>query len=173
MRREDPSTGKPRGWLALRARTRGLAVGFSVKCHGESWRGLVDRLGRAIRDLASSGDIDAAVSAMVPLAEHLEVRAPSATVHRDAVDRARRELRDLPLHARIAKVVGAERAEVVIVLLLASQNLLPPEQRARVGDMIGAVAAESALGVELENVRAQLDALWAHMRDVTNESPPP
>ena len=85
--------------------------------------------------------------------------------HREAMDRARAALRALPLYARVEAIAGAERSEAVTVLLLASETLLGPEQRARVGAIVGDVDAESALGAELENVRAQLTALWAHLRD--------
>lgn len=165
MRAIDPTTGRSRGWLAIRARSRGLGLGFSIRCDGESWRGLVDHLARAIAELAASSAVDAVIRAIAPLATHLEVRTPSSDAHRDAIERAREALRRLPIHSKVCDIAGSERAEVVTLLLLASEVLLDSEQRGRVAAMVGDVDDDGPLGAELHNVRAQLSALWAHLRD--------
>lgn len=165
MRSIDPTTGKSRGWLTLRARARGIGLGFSIRCDGDSWRGLVDRLARAASELDASADIDASIRAITPLTTHLEVRTPSTPAHRDAIDHARSALRGLPVYPLVAAITGPERAEVVTFLLLASETLVGPEQRARVAALVGDVDADSPLRTELQNVRAQLSALWAHLRD--------
>jgi glutathione gamma-glutamylcysteinyltransferase len=165
MRAIDPTTGKSRGWLALRARSRGVGLGFSIRCDGDSWRGLVDRLARAIAELDASADVDAVIRAITPLATHLEVRTPSTPAHRDAIERARRALRELPVYPRVNAITDPERTEVVTILLLASEVLLGPEQRARVAAIVGDVDEDSPLAAEVQNVRAQLSALWAHLRD--------
>lgn len=165
MRAIDPSTGKSRGWLTLRARTRGAGLGFSIRCDGDSWRGLVDRLGHAIGQLDASADVDAVIRAITPLAMHLELRTPSVAAHREAMDRARAALRTLPVHARVAAIAGPEQSEAVTILLLAGETLLGPEQRARVAAIVGDVDVDGPLAAELENVRAQLTALWAHLRE--------
>jgi len=167
MRASDPTTGRSRGWLSLRARARGVGLGFSIRCDGDSWRGLVDRLGRAVAELDTSADADAVVRAILPLATHLEVRTPNNPAHHDALEHARRALRELPIHSRVSELAGPERTEVVMILLLASTTLLAPEQRARVGNIIGDVNEDSPLAAELENVRAQLSALWEHLHDAS------
>lgn len=160
-----PTTGSPRGWLTLRPRTRGVGLGFSIRCEGDSWHGLVDRLGRAVAELEASTDVDAAIRAITPLATHLEVRTPSTPAHRDAIDLARSALRGLPIYPRVEASAGPDRADVVTVLLLASEALVGPEQRARVAALVGDIDDDSPLGAELHNVRAQLSALRAHPRD--------
>src|SRR4051812_116704 len=40
----DLATGRPRGWMVLRRRQQGIALGFCVRCDGESWQGLARRL---------------------------------------------------------------------------------------------------------------------------------
>lgn len=163
----DSTTGRPRGWLTLRPRTRGVGLGFSLRCDGDSWHSLVDRLGRAVAELAASTDVDASIRAITPLAMHLEVRTPSTPAHRDAIDLARSALRGLPLYPRVEAIAGPDRAEVVTVLLLASETLVGPEQRAPVAAGVGDIDPDSPLGEELQNVGAQLSALWAHPRDGT------
>jgi len=167
MRSIDPTTGKSRGWLTLRARARGVGLGFSIRCDGDSWRGLFDRLARAVAELDASADVDTLIRAIAPLAPHLEVRTPSTPAHRDAIDHARSALRGLAVYPRVDAIAGPERAEVVTVLLLASETLLGPEQRARVAAVVGDVDEDGPLAAELQNVRAQLSALWAHGHDST------
>ncbi len=165
MRAIDPTTGKSRGWLTLRARARGVGLGFSIRCEGDSWRGLVDHLARGIADLNAAVDVDSVIRAILPLATHLEVRAPSTAAHHDALDRARSALRSLPVFPRVNELSGPDRAEVVTILLVASETLLGPEQRARVAAIVGGVDDEGPLAAELQNVRAQLTALWTHLGD--------
>lgn len=164
MRAIDPTTAQSRGWLTLRARTRGVGLGFSIRCDGDSWRGIVDHIARAIAELGASADMDAVIRAIMPLASHVEVRTPSAAAHRDAIERARSALRALPLHERVTAIATPEETEAVTILLLASEPLLGPEQRARLAAIVGDLDAESPLAAELQNVRAQLTALWAHLR---------
>jgi hypothetical protein len=71
-----PTTGKCRGWLTLRAaRARGVGLGFTIRCDGEGWRGLVAHLARAVAELDAAAEIDALIRAITPLAAHLEVRS--------------------------------------------------------------------------------------------------
>ena len=161
----DPATGKCRGWLTLRAaRARGVGLGFTIRCDGEGWRGLVDHLARAIAELDASAEVDALIRVLTPLAPHLEVRTPSTAAHRDAIERARSALRGLPVYPRVNEITGPERAEVVTILLLASEMLLGSEQRARLAAVVGDLDEEGPLAAELQNVRAQLSALYAHLR---------
>jgi glutathione gamma-glutamylcysteinyltransferase len=182
MRSIDSTTGKSRGWLTLRARARGVGgLGFSIRCDGDSWRGLVDRLARAATELNASTnastdasprastdrstDVDALIRAITPLATHVEVRTPSTPAHREAIDHALSALQSLPVYQRVKAIARPDQATVVTFLLLASETLVAPEQRAHLASIVGTVDENSPLGAELQNVRAQLSALWAHLRD--------
>src|SRR6185295_15904834 len=91
----DPATGRSRGWLSLRARELGLSLGFSVKCEGESWGGVGERLSAAEQALRSAADLFGLVSAVQPLVAHLELRTPTTPAHRDALLGALAALREL------------------------------------------------------------------------------
>lgn len=158
----DPATGRPRGWMVLRARAQGIALGFSVRCDGESWQGLAQRLSAVARELGEATEVAALARAIVPLVSHLELRLPSAPAHRDALDSARRALRDLALHRHVADAIGDEQAEAVTLLLLAIDDVLTTPQRTTLGQLMGSQTEHAALAGELSNVRAQLAALWSH-----------
>jgi glutathione gamma-glutamylcysteinyltransferase len=160
----DPATGRPRGWLIFKPRAQGIALGFSIRCDGESLHALTERLSAVVADLSAATDMPSLAKAMVPLVPHLELRMPTAAAHRGAVDSAQAALRALPLHRQVEDALGAERAEAVTLLLLASYELLPPAQRAALDEATHSVAAHPALTGEVSNVRAQLAALWTHSR---------
>jgi glutathione gamma-glutamylcysteinyltransferase len=158
----DPATGRARGWLVFRPRAQGLALGFSIRCDGESWQGLAQRLRGSIAELSAATGVASLARAIAPLVSHLELRMPTAPAHRDAVGNARAALRELPLQRQVAEAVGAERAEAVTFLLLAIEDLLPPPQRAALDELTHSLATHPTLVGELSNVRAQLAALWTH-----------
>jgi len=160
----DPATGRPRGWLIFRPRAQGLALGFSIRCDGESWQGLAERISAVVAELSSATDLASLAQAIVPLVSHLELRMPTAPAHREAVSSARTALRDLPLYRQIVEAVGAERAEAVTLLMLAVDDILTPPQRAALNELTHCSATHFALTGELSNVRAQLAALWTHAR---------
>lgn len=169
MRSIDAETGRSRGWLTLRPRARGAGLGFSIRCDGESWRGVVDRLARAVAELNASHasanvEVDALIRAITPLAAHLEVRTPTTSAHREAIDATLRAVEELPVYERV-KALAPDQATTITILLLASETLVSPEQRPHLARIIGDVDKDSPLRAELENVRAQLSALWAHLRD--------
>jgi glutathione gamma-glutamylcysteinyltransferase len=159
MKPVDAVTGKPRGWILLRPRSRGIALGFSLQCYGDSWRGLADRLARTVAELDAAADVAALARAVAPLFAHLELREPTAAPHREALERARAALRELPLWSHVAGAVGAERAEVVTLLLMAMTDRLSPSQRAELVALTGALAADGPLAAELSNLGAQLAAV--------------
>lgn len=160
----DPATGRARGWLVFKPRAQGLALGFSVRCDGDSWQGLVERLRAAVAQLSSAIDVAALADAIVPLVSHLELRMPSAPAHREAVTNAQTALRDLPLHGQVAEAIGAERAEAVTLLMLAIDDILTPPQRAALHQLTQTETEHPGLTGELSNLRAQLAALWAHAK---------
>ena len=159
MKPIDAVTGKSRGWILLRPRQRGIALGFSLQCYGDSWRGLAERLTKVVGELDGAADVAALARAVAPLFAHLEVRTPSAAAHEDALTRARTALRALPLWSHVAGVVGVERAEVVVLLLLAMTDRLSPAQRSELASLTGTLAADGPLAAELSNLGAQLAAV--------------
>ena len=140
--------------MVLRPRAHGVALGFTVRCEGDSWPGLAKRLTTIVKHLEVGANLASLARAVVPLAAHLELRVPSALAHQNGLAEARAALRDLPAHRHVAEVVGSEQAEAVTLLLLAIANLLAPAQRAALLAMSS--TNNRALGTELSNVRAQL-----------------
>jgi glutathione gamma-glutamylcysteinyltransferase len=155
----DPATGRARGWLAFRPRAQGLALGFSIRCDGESWQGLAERLSAVVADLGSATDMASLAQAILPLVSHLELRMPSAPAHREAVTSAQTALRDLPLYRHVAEAMGTERAEAMTLLMLAIDDILAPPQRAALNPLTSSTSAHPALAGEVSNIRAQLAAL--------------
>ncbi|MEO9185496.1 MAG: phytochelatin synthase family protein [Kofleriaceae bacterium] len=159
MKPVDAVTGRARGWILLRPRVRGIALGFSLQCDGDSWRGLAERLGAVVSGLDAAADVAALARAVAPLFSHLEVRTPTAAAHEEALARARAALRELPLWSRVASVVGADRAEVVSLLILAMTDRLTPRLRAEIAELSATLSADSPLIAELSNLGAQLAAI--------------
>ncbi|HEY3253196.1 MAG TPA: phytochelatin synthase family protein [Polyangiaceae bacterium] len=160
MQPADPSTGRSRGWLVLRPRAHGVALGFSVRCEGDSWQGLANRLTSIVKELQADADLATLARAVLPLAAHLELRVPSARAHQDGLADARAALRELPAHRQAAAAVGAEQAEAVTLLLLAIADRLGPAQRAAL--LALSSSDNRALATELSNIRAQLSAVLRH-----------
>ena len=155
----DPATDKARGWITLERRSQGIALGFSVRCDGESWQGLARRLAAAVAELESADELATLCRAVVPLTAHVELRTPSAPAHQDALAAARSALRSLTAYPQIVAAVGADHAETVAILLLAVADRLTPAQRAALGALGEGAADGPPLAAELGNVRAQLAAI--------------
>jgi glutathione gamma-glutamylcysteinyltransferase len=156
----DPSTGLSRGWLGLEAREHGLALGFSLRCTGESWQALSERIRSVARELPQAGDVVALARAVEPLSSSIELRTPTTSAHQEALARARTALRALPVYSQVHAALGdhgqgAERAEFVTLLLLASEDALTPNQRAA----LGPVRLGELLASELRSLTAQLAAV--------------
>ena len=155
----DPRPARPRGWMVLRPRASGVALGFSLRCDGESWQGLARRLTSVARDLEAAVDSGSLARAVEPLMSHLELRTPSAPAHRDALASARAALRGVAGYPLIAEAVGPEHGEGVTLLLLAMAELLSPEQRSALGALSGVQSEDPPFAAELASLRAQLTAL--------------
>jgi len=152
----DPAAGRSRGWLSLRARAHGVALGFTLRCSEASWQVLASRLEAAHRELADASDLHALICALRPIASAVELRTPTTKAHETALRRARQALRALPLYARVEAQL-TEGAEVITLLLLASRELLSPAQRAQLGELTLA----EPLDDELRNLGAQIAAVLA------------
>lgn len=155
MHANDPVTGQPRGWLTLRAREQGLALGFSLRCTGDSWQALGERIRAVLSELEHARDLPSAVRTIIPLVSAIEFRAPTTPAHQEALSRARAGLRALPLYAQVSAVLNGEHAEAVSLLLLATFDSLAPSQQT----LLGAVALAEPLTAELQNLKAQLAAV--------------
>ena len=160
MQPADPATGRSRGWLVLRPRAQGVALGFTVRCEGDSWQGLAKRLTSIVKGLQLEADLASLARAVQPLAAHLELRLPSASAHQEGLADARAALRALPAHRQVAQAVGPEQAEAVTLLLLAVADLLAAPQRAAL--LALSSTDNRALRAELSNLRAQLSAILRH-----------
>lgn len=158
MHAPDPAVGRARGWLSLRARAHGVALGFTLRCSDTSWQGLAARIASAQRELEHADDLYALTRAMQPIASEVELRAPATSAHAEALVRARAALRALPLYAHLS-AAGEEpdRAEVIALLLLASQDRLTPAQRAQLGEL----SLSEPLADELNNLSAQISAVMS------------
>jgi glutathione gamma-glutamylcysteinyltransferase len=160
----DPVTGRARGFMSLRPRAQGIALGFSVRCEGESWQGLTERISAVVAALGAAGDVSTLTRAVLPLASHLELRVPSASAHREALASARTALQSLLLYREVSGSIGTEQAEAVTLLLLAIDDLLSARQREALQLLAQGHTEHPALAAELSNVQAQLAALWAYAR---------
>jgi glutathione gamma-glutamylcysteinyltransferase len=163
MQPVDAVTGRPRGFMVLRRRERGVALGFSLKCDGDSWTGLARRLEAVAGDLEDAGDLPALARAALPLTSHLELRLPTAPAHQEALAAARAALRAVPVYPLVAESVGAERAEAVTILLLAMADLVSSARRPVLHAWLSGAIDDPTLEAELSNVRAQLAALLANI----------
>ena len=155
----DQVAQRPRGWLSLRARAHGVALGFTLRCTDASWQELAERIQTAYRQLAQAVDLSALVDALRPIAAAVELRTPSTAAHERALASARAALSALPVYDRVraASTDQPDVAEVVTLLLLASVELLTPEQRAELGEL----TLVQPLTDELYNLTAQIAAVLA------------
>ncbi|HSD73769.1 MAG TPA: phytochelatin synthase family protein [Steroidobacteraceae bacterium] len=158
----DPATGRARGWLVMRRRARSSALGFSLSCVGESWRGLSRRLTVVMADLAVSSSPAALARAVLPLVPHLEVRRADTAAHQETLAAARVALRSNAIYSWVREEVGSEHADAVTLLLFALVDRLTPGQRAKLGTLNGTITEE------LTNLRAQLEALTDIQAAATN-----
>lgn len=153
----DPATGLARGWLLLRARAEGIALGFSLRCEGVGWQTLAARLRALPKELERATELNGIVQTVLPLAQHVELREPSAPAHREALAGARAALRAELAYSPIAQLVRPELAEIIVLLLRVMVDEMQSAQRATLG--MSEVSHDLALASELDNVRAQLSAL--------------
>ena len=156
MQRHDDTTGKPRGYLVLRSRNSGVALGFTLACSSQGWSALSARLSAAITALGVAADVDALARVLEPLVTHVQLRVPQAPLHAQALEQARAELRQLPAYAALLAALGGERAELATLLLCVLGDALPPSLRATV---TSATDRGDSLARELNSLRAQVSAI--------------
>ena len=109
--------------------------------------------------LALATGLDALAKALLPVVPHVEVREVSAPAHREQLNRARAGLRQLPAYAVVEASVGAEAAEVTMLLMLAFPESVGAAQELRQQFLDANDKDQAALSSEARNLRAQLAAL--------------
>jgi len=142
--------------MSLRPRAQGIALGFSLRCEGQSWQGLTERLSTIVAALGAAADVASLARAVLPLVSHLELRVPSASAHREAMTNARAALQGLALYREVSDAIGAAQAEAATLLLLGIDDLLSSEQREALQQLTPTHSEHPALAAESSNVRAQL-----------------
>ncbi len=159
MQVHDPATDRARGYLLLRPRSTGVALGFTLRCDGDDVQGLARRLTAVARELPASADVATTARALVPLTANLVLRTPGSTVHREALAATRDALRSLSAFPLITGVVGEASAEAVLLLILTIANRLPADLRAQLAPVVADAEGHAGLALELANLRTQLAAL--------------
>lgn len=156
MQSVDGATGKPRGYMVLRSRAGGVALGFTLSCATEGWPSLYARFHAATEALGAAPNLEALARAIAPLMGNVQLRVPHAPTHAEALEEARRELRELPAYATIAAAVGGESADVATLLLCALTDRLSPGQRKLLAP---SGTHGTALQRDIDTLHAQLSAI--------------
>lgn len=156
----DPGTKRARGWMVLRRRERGLALGVTLSCPGKDLQAFAHRLSAVVTEVGRDAAIEQLARALEPLVANTLVRAPTSDEHERALARARAALHELAVFGQVARTVGEEHADAVTLLLLALADRFAPPRRDEIAASIAGAAHEPALAAEIDNLRAQLDALW-------------
>lgn len=157
----DPTTGRSRGWIVLRPRSRGASLGFSLSCEGDDLKAFAGRLCEGMKDLGPEVRIEDVARALASFAANVVIRATHSAAHLAALDAARTAIRSLPLFTRLERAVGAEQAEGVTLLMIAVAERLGPTLRGELAASVDAAVHDERLAPELANLRAQLAALWS------------
>ncbi len=155
----DPATGRSRGWIAMRRRSQGVSLGFTLSCEGDDLKAFARRLSSVLADVGATASLEKLSTALLPVAAHVTVRMPDSAAHEEAIAAARASVRNLALHSRVAAVVGAERADAVTLLLIAVSEELAPTTRDPIAALHADAERDQALAAEITNLRDQLAAL--------------
>ena len=159
MRPVDPTTGKMRGWMELRARDAGSSLGFTLLCAGDDLQGLARRFVAVAGELGPEAELAELALALAPLVSHLGMREPDSPAHRDALAATRSAVRALASFPQMLAAVGPDRAEAVTILLLLLSDQLAAAHRSDLARFASEARADQKLEAELANLRAQLAAL--------------
>ncbi|MFN0249665.1 MAG: phytochelatin synthase family protein [Kofleriaceae bacterium] len=157
----DPSTGHSRGWIALRRRSEGVSLGFSLSCKGDDLKGFARRLFAVVDELGPSARVEDFARALAPLAENVVMRATSSDAHLAALEAARSAVRKLAVFPRVVQAAGPDRAEATTLLLIAIADRLAPARRDELTAVVAEAEHDERLAAEVANMRAQLAALWS------------
>jgi glutathione gamma-glutamylcysteinyltransferase len=161
MHRIDPSTGRSRGWIVLRRRSQGVALGYTLSCQGDDLKGFARQLHDTVEALGPAARVEDLANALSPLAANVIVRATRTAAHFAALEAARAAIRSLAVFSRVERAVGPEHAEGVTLLLIAIADRLAPARRSELTTLVDEAECDERLAAELANLRAQLSALWS------------
>jgi len=166
----DPTTGRPRGWVALRRSSRPPSLLFTARCVGdggyEVFSAALDGLAAAI---APTRDLDAALQALLSALSEFPVtveRRPLAlSEHTAASEALLAGLRSIPLYDRVEAVRPPWPTEAATLLLLALPSevwsALTEEVRAAWLPVIDRSRLPAAVRAEADHVHRQLADLCA------------
>ncbi len=115
-----------------------------------------------VAELAPAADLATIARALAPMASNLTIRAPESGPHCDAINAARKAVRNLVAFPLIERVVGAERVEPVMILMLVIADRFAAGEE--LNAIVDAALLDPALASELAGLRAQLAALWTVAR---------
>ena len=160
----DPATEKRRGWLMLTARNDATSLGFTMSCDAGGWQSITRDLERAIGDLVEAREIDTAARGVLPLARHLERRAPSSTAHAEALERAVASLKELHVYDSVAAVVGHDDADKVTLLFFVLATLVERGTSALLDSIHAQQSRLTAFAADIASVAAQLEAVSGYTR---------
>ncbi len=160
MRTIDPTTGRRRGWLALRRRERAQGVGLSLSCAGCLWPEVGRRLRAALSTPWPADTSLATIAAsLASISEHCVACAPQTPDHAAAVERVLGELRATEAHAVARAAAGdAAGADAIAALLLLYARIAPSPSDA-LSRLTAEAARSPALAAELDRLAAQSEAL--------------
>ncbi|MCY0987535.1 hypothetical protein OV203_10400 [Nannocystis sp. ILAH1] len=172
---QDPATGRPRGWVALRRHSRPPSLLFTARCLGD---GGFEALSAALDDLAanlaraSSNDLVAALralfSALPGLPLVVERRPLALSEQTGAAEALLAALRGVPLHARVDALQPPWPTDAVTLLLLALPSRvwsgLSLDARAELSAMLDPDRLPLPVRLEADHVRRQLADLCALAR---------
>ncbi|WAS96347.1 phytochelatin synthase family protein [Nannocystis punicea] len=177
-RPSDPTTGRPRGWVALRRSSRPPSLLFTARCvEGGGWEAFAAALAALTAALAGApaGDLDAALRALfsvlpeLPLA--IERRPLALSEQTGAAEALLAALRALPLHARVDALAPPWPTDAATLLLLAlpleTWSALSAAARAELLPLIDLDRLPPAVRIEADHVRRQLADLSALTRSPT------
>jgi glutathione gamma-glutamylcysteinyltransferase len=168
MRAVDPTTGKTRGWMELRARDAGTSPGFTLLCAGNDLQGLARQLVATAGEVGPETELAELALALAPLASYLGMREPGSAAHRDALAATLAAVRALAAFPHVLAAVGPERAEAVMILFLLLSDQLAAARRPELARFASEARADQKLEAELSSLRAQLAAL----QDVASQGAP-
>jgi glutathione gamma-glutamylcysteinyltransferase len=154
----DPTSGRSRGWILLRARPAGIALGYTLRCDGHDLQAFARRF-LAVVDELGAGPVDPLARALAPLTAHLELREPTSEDHQAVVAATHAALRALPVFEGVRAAVGGERAEAVMLLLGAAAAWRAADPGSELGGLLTTARRDEVLARELEHLHVQLDAL--------------
>lgn len=160
MQPADSESGRPRGWVVLKRRTKASTVVFSIATHDG-----IDALVRKWNDdlpnaLGGASDLESALASFAAALDAagtmLEIRETPLDEHRDAALAVRAAL-------RVTKTFALAKSEAAAALALAAPahtwRALPDDVKSSLTAVLDTDRADAVLGPEIARMRDQLEAI--------------